>query len=99
MAKTIQDFAERWRKKVEEIKKQSFDREQCQSVMSGFEAEGLWLHIYKADSGWRLPEFQEIGNDLRLALNIAYSNFRKEKKGFWSKIFGGQKEFSLFKIK
>ena len=99
MAKTIQDFTERWRKKAEEIKKQSFDREQCQSVMSGFEAEGLWLHIHKADSGWGLPEFQEIANDLRLALNIAYSNFRKEKKGFWSKIFGGQKEFSLFKIK
>ena len=99
MAKTIQDFAERWRKKAEEIKKQSFDREQCQSVMSGFELEKMSLHIYKTDSELGFIEFQEIENDLRLALNIAYSNFRKEKKGFWSKIFGGKKEFSLFKIK
>lgn len=100
MAKTIQDFSERWRNKANEIKNQSFNREQCASIMNEFRIERdiMYLHTYKMDRDLLL-EYQEIENDLSLALKIAYSNFEKRKKGFWSKIFGGKKELTLFKIK
>ncbi|HUV02885.1 MAG TPA: hypothetical protein VMW67_05520 [Desulfobacteria bacterium] len=97
MVETIQDFKDRWRKRAEEIKKQSFDREQCQKMISAFELETLILRVENGE-----PNFfktQEIRTDLIIALEIAYSNFRKEKKGFWSKIFGGKKELNLLKIK
>ena len=44
-------------------------------------------------------EFEEIKNDLTLALQIAYSNYCQEKKGFWSKIFGGKKELNIVAVK
>lgn len=43
--------------------------------------------------------YQRINSDLTIALEIAFSNYRKNRRGFFSKIFGGKKELNLIKYK
>jgi len=101
MVETLEKFKNRWKKKAEEIKKQVFDRNQCFNIMSDFLEECMVFHVYRQNDSKTplVPEFEEIRNDLGIALEIAYSNYRKQKRGFWSKIFGGKKELNLFKYK
>jgi hypothetical protein len=100
MVDTINGFKKRWIKKSEEIKKQSFDEKQCYSIMVDFLNECMTFNTFKNDTGEVfVPAFEETKNDLSIALEIAHSNYRKQKKGFWSKIFSGKKELNLFKYK
>lgn len=46
--------------------------------------------------GWRC-KYMEFKDEIAIALEIAFSNFQKEKRSFWSKIFGGRKDFTLLK--
>jgi|GEM_PF-3090270 len=95
----MEKFKERWQEKIEEIKKQSFDKEQCRYIKNIFEIEKIYFKVDKKTFEVDYFLLQQIETDLDIALEIAFSKFRKEKRGFWSKIFGGNKEVTLFKPK
>ena len=84
---TLEEFKNRWKYKCEEIKKSSFTNNQCLSVYQGFMRETLTLMMYYRPDKIPINFLEEISNDLDLSLEISKSNYRKENKGFWSKIF------------
>ena len=76
-----------WKRVIPEIKKQSFSRDQIRNIKLDFIEQLLSKRIIDEllfnDYKLRLLE-----TELNLALEIAYSNYRKENRSFWSKIFG-----------
>ena len=83
--KKIYDF---WKAIIPEIKKQSFSREQIinikrkflDQVMPKIEVDKLLFKDYRLSL---------LDSELDIALEIAYSNYRRENRGFWREVFGG----------
>jgi hypothetical protein len=102
-SESFEEFKKRWAEKSELIKKQSFDRDQCFHISMDLVHEISELNFENLFKREKFTTFdlQKIVNDLDMALEIAYSNFRKETRriGFWAKLFGGNKEVNLIKIK
>lgn len=103
MTETIEEFRQRWLKKFEEIKLQEFERYQCFNLATLFLDECMLFKAYKDKGSSKLiPEFNELKTDLDIALEISYSNFRKNHKSWWmflSTKMSFFKDGSLFKIK
>src|SRR3989344_2495745 len=97
------EFLHRWNKKTALIKKQTFDKDQCYSIFTDFLSEVNQFELLRISSGkkkeYTLLDIEQIKNDVDISLEIAYSNFRRENRGFWAKIFGGKKELNLLKVK
>jgi hypothetical protein len=71
------EFISRWNKKCEEIKKQKLSKDQCAILFKDFSEEIInqifELHLDE-------PAVQELNTDVNLALEVAFSNYRREKK-------------------
>lgn len=77
-----------WKNAIVEIKKQSFSRDQVRNIKSDFIQQILSKAI--ADKlvfgDYRLSLLE---SELNTALEIAYSNYRRENPAFWRVMFGG----------
>ena len=88
MVNTIEDFKARWTPKIEEIKKNEFEKSQCFWIASDFLKECLVFSQYQTKKKKsNVPYFEEISNDLNLSLQMAYSNFRRNRMNFWARFF------------
>jgi len=83
--KRIYDF---WKTAIPEIKKQSFSRDQVINIKRDFLEQILSKSLVDEllFKDYRLSLLQ---SELNIALEIAYSNYRKENPGFWRDVFGG----------
>jgi len=83
----MQDFRDRWKTRARCIQEYEFDEAQCRQVASDFHREALrvWSQLPSFEH-FSLVEFEQVRTDLRLALNVALSNYRKHKKGFWLRL-------------
>jgi hypothetical protein len=75
-----------WKEAIPEIKKQSFEREQCFNIKRRFIAQLIFDDVTDVNF-FRDYRFDVLSTELDIALEIAYSNYRKEKRSFWSSIF------------
>jgi hypothetical protein len=99
LVESIKELKDRWDKKIEEIKKLSMSKNQCYETYNALKLElGMFDFFNKDKERLKVTDMIELITDLQIALNVAYSNYRKEKKTIWTKIFGGPKTFNLFKL-
>jgi hypothetical protein len=103
MVKDLSQFKERWTLKSELIKNQSFSKQQCFHLANSFINECENIHKYGKEKEVLVPYFEESRNDLNLALNIAYSNYRNNEMVFWLKwweyLFQGVGNINFLRIK
>ena len=90
--RSVNEFEMRWQNKCEEFKKCSFDEDTYNCVLAGFRSELAWYATFSAEM--TSYEIRKITNDVVIALRIAHSNYKKQKKGIWSSI----KEIVFVKI-
>ena len=78
-------YVKNWEERIREIKNQAFDKNQKIELWNkAIDNLTLYLGALKKIS-W--DEYETIKEDLRLALEIAYSNYRKQK---WENSFLGK---------
>ncbi len=86
MKEKIEQFKERWESKANEIKKQTFDKDRCFVIIKGFLQECPQVYINEKNrsnpksNSEITAELKRIENNLKLALEIASSNFQKNNK-------------------
>jgi len=71
-------FRRFWSHQTKDIKQQAFSRSQCAVIHSEFQDSKIW---FMQLNGFQLPyitELDRIQTELRIALNIAETNYRKE---------------------
>ncbi|MBT3281612.1 MAG: hypothetical protein HN374_01420 [Cryomorphaceae bacterium] len=87
----ITKFVERWISKSKEIRELSLDANQAYTTTRDFldEIGFIFPTIAKVDdkNNKCLFLFEQISNDLRFSLKIAYNKYRKENKSFWRIFF------------
>ena len=92
--KVLNEFKKRWLENVEEIKKHKFDSNQIFHIKYCFIRELPYLlSLEKETDPIQLKfEITKLSNDIDLALEIAFSNYRSERyknKSFWGiSLFG-----------
>ncbi|MCD6367767.1 MAG: hypothetical protein J7L45_01640 [Candidatus Aenigmarchaeota archaeon] len=84
--KNIKEVYNFWKKVIPEIKKQSFSRDQIMNIKLNFidqlSSKRIIDQVFFNDYRLWLLE-----TELDLALEISYSNYRKESKSLWLRIF------------
>jgi hypothetical protein len=99
LTETVKEFKEKWNKKFEEIKKQSLNKSDCYEIFEILKLDiGYFYFLNKEKENLGVRDTLSLLTDLKMALNVAHSNYRRENKNMWSKIFGGPKTFNLFKL-
>ena len=86
----LKNFSERWRAKIEEIKKLALDRNQAYQTINDFITEST-LIMGNSLIKDKISILYQHAHDVKLAVRAAYSNFKKENKNFWSLLIGNLK--------
>ncbi len=85
MRREINCFIRAWKKRIKKIEQQAFDKRQQIEILEDFMDGWDLLPSLESEA---LTLIQKLYTDLNLALNIAYSNYIKEKRGFLSRMLG-----------
>jgi len=89
----LEEFKKRWLSKAEEIKKLALDADQAYRIKICFITEMPSVMARSNDQD-HIFELTKLSNDVDLALEAAFSNYRTEKlknKSFWSiSLFGNE---------
>jgi|SRR3989344_3831977 len=81
---TFEEFKVRWLGMCQEIRTQCFDSNDCNRIMSTFR---LQLNIYCfLDKSISVYKREELFSEVMLALTIANSKYKTQRKSFWEKI-------------
>ena len=87
----IKNFVERWINKSKEIQKLSLSSDQAYKTIMDFldEFKLLFPTINKSEreDNKYLLLMEQIANDLRFSLRIAYDKYKKENKALWRTFF------------
>ncbi len=85
--KDVEKLYDFWKEQIPIIKEQSFDRRQIFQIKRDFIRQ-LFSSII-TDEVFKLgPELKILESKLNIALEISFSNYRRENNSFWEKIFG-----------
>ncbi len=82
----VNELLSYWNEKAEEIKKQSFNDKQGEMISQQF-ASTFKPFLQMTNTEVDEILFHKVMANLLLALHISFSNYRKEKRSFWSFIF------------
>jgi len=83
----IQDFVKRWEDKIKGIEKQELNNHQCYDTAMMFLDEWGYKFFYQNSVKNKLVLINQLSNDLRLALNKANNNYKRENRNFWNLFF------------
>jgi len=83
----LNDFIRRWEDKIKEIEKEELENYQCYDTAMMFLTEWEYKFFYEDTIKNKLVLINQLSNDLRLALNRANNNYKKENRNFWNLFF------------
>jgi len=83
----LRDFIKRWELKIEEIKKQSLDNQQCYDISMMFLEEWGYKFLYQDSVKNKLVLIDQLSNDFKMALIDANNNYKRENRNFWNLFF------------
>lgn len=81
------EWFKHWESMIKEIKESNFDINQIDDISDEFKTD-LMSYGFAKQLIKEHQKITELGAELRLAINQAYSNFRDSRKGFWGFIAG-----------
>ena len=83
----IKEFKRDWEIKIKDLKKESYSKEQCIRISHDFGIPKTSIVMYCRIDTREFFELEEIKTSLSIALESAYSNYRKNES-FVSRFFG-----------
>lgn len=82
---SLKDFVKRWSMKIMDIRKLSLDNKQAFYIAENYLSEATISFGTKKelDANTKITILNQLANDLYLALDTAYSSYRRENPSFW----------------
>jgi len=85
MTKTLEEFKEKWSRRLEEIKAEPMSKSQCGRIHDNFQLE--LHHFFVFNPKYGPQDLLELQNDLNYALEISLSKYQQSRFSFWARLF------------
>jgi len=87
MQQNFKEFKRYWETIIKDLNKKSYDKGQCKVVYHSFESNKCSILMYGRLNAEEYLELERLETSLFMALESAYSNYRKDE-GLISRFFG-----------